>query len=108
MNQSSNPSGDASRSAFLPVTLCALALLLFFVWQFVLVWKNKSAIKVQVTQRDQMVGQARTAQSELQRICMDLLELGKTDPEAKAIAEKYGISFTPPAAGAPTPAPAAK
>jgi hypothetical protein len=100
MNNASTSSGEPVRSAFLPVTLCALALLLFFVWQFVLVTKNKSAIKAQVTQRDQMVGQARTAQNELQRICMDLLELGKTDPEAKAIADKYGITITPPAAGA--------
>ena len=56
-------------------------------------------------QQVKMVDQSRRVQAGLQKFARDLIEVAKTDEDAKAIVTKYGISVTNPApAAAPAPA----
>ena len=57
-------------------------------------------------QQVKLVEQSRRVQGGLQKFARDLVEVAKTDEEAKAIVTKYGISVTNPSGGAPAAAPA--
>ena len=65
----------------------------------------RGTMRDHVTQlRDQqvkLVEQSKRMQAGLQKFARDLIELGKTDTDAKAIVDKYGISMNSPAPGAP-------
>ena len=91
-----NPESQNSQSAFLPVFLSSLALLIFFIWQLSLVWGQKSALsKVEEAQKP-VVARAIQAQTELQGLATDLLLLAKTDQVAQQIVTAYGIAQSGP------------
>ena len=60
-----------------------------------------------IKNRETMVKQSTELQSQLQNLLTDLLELAKTDNDAKQIAEKWKIQRSQPPAGAAAPADAA-
>lgn len=82
-------------SPFLPILLCAIALLVVLVWQFLQVREQRAALARVEKSREATVRDAQSVQGELQRLAVGLVELSKTDPQAKALVDKYGISVDP-------------
>jgi heme exporter protein D len=85
------------RSSYWAIALVELALLIFLAWQLSSVWKQKSLLADQKQQRQRMADEARNNQVALQNLAGGLLDLARTDPEARALVEKYQIR-----AGEPT------
>jgi heme exporter protein D len=82
-------------SPFLPVTMGLVALLLLLVWQFLQVREQKASLAQVERSREATVRDAQSVQGELERLARGLVELAKTDPQAKALVQKYGISVDP-------------
>ncbi len=89
-----NPEIEVRHSGFWPVSLVALSVLVFLVWQYSLTWQRQAILKNQRQERQRLVDQSKGAQTGLQQLATDLLELAQTDPEARALVEKYGITKT--------------
>jgi D-ribose pyranose/furanose isomerase RbsD len=92
-------------TAFWPVTLLGLSLCAILVWQLIVANQVKEHGTQMREQQVKLVDQSRKVQAGLQKFARDLVEVSKTDEEAKTIVTKYGISVTNPAA-APATAPA--
>lgn len=95
----SNPNQGKS---FLPLTLLALSIICFFAWQWTDITQKQTAIKNNREKLDQFVQanreklldqaqKAQKVQDVLQKLVLDLLEVSKTDADAKAIVTKFGI-----------------
>jgi peptidoglycan hydrolase CwlO-like protein len=56
-------------------------------------------------QREPLAKQAADAQDKIQEMAKDLVDLAKTDPDAKEIARKYNIQPTAQSSGNPSPKP---
>jgi len=111
MNSDSTSSGGKS---FLPIVLISLSLICFFLWQLKIISQNRDNLNTNKQKLDEFVAQniprlddqvkkAEQIQSGLEKLVLDLLELAKTDNDAKAIVTKYNIQQNGPAA---SPAPA--
>ena len=85
---------------FWPLCLMALSLAAFLGWQVMAAARQYIALVRLADQQTSMASQAVQAESKLQAMMMDLLEIAKTDADARAIVGKYGIKFNP----APAPA----
>jgi hypothetical protein len=112
MNSESNSSGGKS---FLPIVLISLSLIVFLSWQWNVIAKNRDNLNTtkqkldefvtnNIPKLDDQVAKARQVQSGLEKLVLDLLEVAKTDADAKAIVTKYNIQQQAPPAGAPSPA----
>ena len=88
---------------FWPMCLLALSLAVFLGWQGTVAAQQYVAALRLADQQTLLAGQAAQAEGRLQAMMMDLLELSKTDPDARGIVNKYGITFNP----APSMPPAA-
>jgi hypothetical protein len=86
---------SSNYSSFLPVTLGLAALLILLVWQFLQAREQKAALFQVERSREATVRDAQSVQGELERLARGLVELAKTDPQAKALVQKYGISVDP-------------
>lgn len=96
MSQREEVSG--SFTPFWPLCMIALSLTVFFGWQVtVAVRQYVDLLRLQDRQAELSV-QAAQAEGKLQAVMIDLLKLAKTDSDAKAIVNKYGIKFNPAAA----------
>jgi hypothetical protein len=92
-------------TAFWPFMLLALSLCAILVWQLIVANQVKEHGAQMREQQVKVVDQSRRVQAGLQKFARDLIEVAKTDEEARAIVTKYGISVTNPApAAAPAPA----
>jgi len=90
------------QGVFLPILILIISVFLLFGWQLYVMKAQTSIWKKQITQREQMVNQARAVQSDLQRIASDLVVLAATDKDAMAIVERYQIKHEPePSSSAP-------
>jgi hypothetical protein len=84
-------------NAFLPVLLLSISLLTVFVWQLVGSFQQRSMLQNSIQRQDELVSQAGAVQKSLERLLTDLLELAKTNEQARAVVEKYKIARqTPP------------
>jgi hypothetical protein len=111
MNSEYIPS--TSGKSFLPLTLISLSVIFFFVWQLKMISENRTNLQTNKSKLEDFVSnnsqkvldqetKAKQVESSLEKLVMDLLEAAKTDPDAKAIVNKYNIKQQAPAA---TPAP---
>lgn len=88
---------------FLPILLLILSVAVVLIWQVNNIAQQRSALQIGIGQLQEPTRQSQQFQGNLQRFLTDLLELAKTDPQAKAVVDKYGIrqqapvSPTPPA-----------
>ncbi|HEY6166390.1 MAG TPA: hypothetical protein VI454_00030 [Verrucomicrobiae bacterium] len=96
MESNTSQPNNSGASAFLPVLLVSLSVLIFVSWQFRLVWKQQAGLKEVQKSRETLVKQSQAVQNDLQKLAVGLLELAKTDPEASALVQKYGIAQTQP------------
>ena len=86
-----------SRSAFLPVFLIALAVLIFMSWQFWLVSRQQVALKALQKDRTALVEKSKVVQDDLQKLAVGLIEIARGgDQEAATLVQKYGISQSQP------------
>src|SRR5689334_13189764 len=90
-------------SAFWPLILVALSISSILVWQLIVANQVRVHASQMIEQQTKLVEQSRRVQAGLQKFAKDLIEVSKTDEEAKAIVTKYGISVANPAPAA-TPA----
>ena len=80
-------------SSFLPLCLLALSLIIILGWQMSMGIQQYMATIRLADQQAVMANQASQTESKLQAMMTDLLQLSKTDPEAKAIVTKYRIKL---------------
>ena len=111
--ESSSPSSPVSAEAagpsiLLPFALLTAALAVVMVNQTLSVFKQRTSLregKAQLVEayknREPMVKQSADLQAKLQALVLDLLILGKTDEDAKAIIGKYNIQQNLPTGSAP-------
>lgn len=104
MNENTQPTSTCCGNPFLPIVLIAVSLIVVLGQNLLSVREQKSTLNQVVEQQKPAIEQSRQVQVHFKKMMMDLLQLAQTDAEAKAIATKYGITFTP----ANTAAPAAK
>jgi len=89
---------------FWPLCLMAVSLTAFLGWQVTTTARQYVALLRLADQQTVLAGQAAQAEGKLKAMMMDLLELSKTDADARAIVTKYGIKFNPaPATVPPVP-----
>lgn len=80
---------------FWPLCMMAVSLAVFMGWQVTMATRQYIALLRLADQQTFMAGQAVQAESKLQAMMIDLLELSKRDPDARAIVNKYGVKFNP-------------
>ena len=102
----------SSPSILWPFALLSCAVAMIMIIQTQGVFRQKSALqegKLQladtVTKREPAIKQVAEIKSKANAMIIDLLILGKTDEDAKAIIAKYNIQQNAPAEAAPTDAP---
>lgn len=101
MNESESNDAQAP-SAFLPILLVELSVLLLLISLSVDQFSQRSKLQEAVNQREAVVQQSAQVQGKLQKI---VEEFNAAAPEeAKTAFAKYGIQFAPKPAAAPSPA----
>ena len=100
----------SSPSIMWPFALLSCAVAIIMIMQTQAAFRQKSALqdgKVQITdaiaKREPLVKQSAELKTKLNAMVIDLLILGKTDEDAKAIIGKYNIQQGQPASGAEVP-----
>lgn len=110
MNSEYTPAQDKT---FVPIVLISLSIIFLFVWQLKNISQQREGLQSSkqklddfaqnnLPKLDDQVVQAKKIQAGLEKLVMDLLEVAKTDPDAKAIVTKYNIQQQAPPS-APTP-----
>jgi hypothetical protein len=87
-------------TAFWPLMLLGLSLCAILGWQLKVASQLKDHGRSMREQQVKQVDQSRQVQGGLQKFARDLIEVAKTDEDAKAIVAKYGISVASPAPAA--------
>ena len=80
---------------FLPIAILMVAVLLTLGWNLYLTRSQAAIWQKQISQREQLVNQARVVQADLQKIASDLMALALTDAGARAIVDRYQIRQDP-------------
>ena len=90
---------------FWPVLLIGLSILLIFAWEVrVNIFTRQSAQQLQ-EQQLHLVDQAKHVQTGLEKLVRGLVDLAKTDDEAKKLVTKFGIKVNNPTVPTSTPSP---
>lgn len=99
------PSRGPAYHGFWPVLLIGLSILLIFAWEVrVNILTRRSAQQLQ-EQQVHLVDQAQRVQTGLEKLVRGLVELSKTDDEAKKLVTKFGIKLNNPTVPMATPTP---
>ncbi|MEI7881162.1 MAG: hypothetical protein WCI95_09835 [bacterium] len=88
-----NQPAPKSYSAFLPLVLIALGVILLFSWNLSIALNQQTAGVRISAQQDLQLAQAAQTELKLKTMMTDLLELSKTDKEAEAIIKRYKIAI---------------
>ena len=96
MSEYENSPANETPCFFWPYTLLALSLVFILVWQIVLAANARGTLKAQAANLSQVSVAAQQTKDSLQKIVVELLELSKSDNDAKAIVEKYQIRQNQP------------
>jgi len=95
-NTESETIESADSKLFMPFALLAGALLLILLWQLYISVSVTNGLLNAINQSKAPVQQAQQVKSKLESIVLDLMELSKTDANAKAIVDKYQIRKNTP------------
>ena len=90
-------------SAFIPVCLIAISMLILLAWNLVVVNNQHRAGRQISAQQEAQMAQAGQVEAKLKQMMLDLVDLAKTDTDAETIVKRYNISFTQPAATTAAP-----
>ena len=88
-----NQPDTTSYSAFLPVVLISLGVILLFSWNLMIAINQHSAGVRISAQQELQLAQATQTEQKLKTMMTDLLELSKTDKDADAIIKHYKIAI---------------
>ncbi|HSU85859.1 MAG TPA: hypothetical protein VLI42_03925 [Chthoniobacterales bacterium] len=100
-----SPSRAPTYHGFWPLLLISVSLVLIFGWEvWVGILTRQSAQRLQ-EQQVRLVEQATQVQARLEKLVRALVELAKTDDEAKRLVAKFGIKINDPAASTTAPSP---
>src|SRR2546430_7246068 len=91
-------------NSFLPLVVLALSLIVILSWELIVASQLRRNGKELREQQTKMVEQSRNIQTGLEKLARDLIDVSKTDDDAKAIVAKYAIAVNNPS---PTPSPSA-
>jgi hypothetical protein len=97
MNDNLDSTPAQQLSAFLPLILLGVSILLLNLFQLSVMLPQRTQIQRNITQNEQGVAQSRQAQGNLQRLIEDLVSVSNNNKDAQAIIAKYNISIAPPA-----------
>jgi hypothetical protein len=79
-------------SSFWPISLLAVSFLALLLWQLVIAYHQRQNMKLQLTQRQELVQQSQKVQEELKRLVDSVIKFSKYDADAKALLDKYNIT----------------
>ena len=96
MNQNviPEPAPRAPANPFGPLVLMAVSLALVLGWNVAQAWQQLRAEKQAQNQQIGLLQQAATTERNLQAMLTDLVVLAHTDPQARAIVDKFQIKYT--------------
>jgi len=80
---------------FWPICMIAVSMAVFLSWQVISGARQYINLLRLADQQNALSGQAVQAESKLQAMMMDLLNLSKTDTDARTVVTKYGIKYNP-------------
>ena len=99
------PSSTPTYHGFWPVMLIGLSIMLLFIWEVRLgILARQTALQLK-EQQVRLVDQAQQVQTRLEKLVRALVELSKTDEEAKKLVAKFGIKLNNPALPTAPPSP---
>ncbi len=99
------PPSAPTYHGFWPVLLIGLSLLLIFVWEIRVNMATRQSTQQLQEQQVRLVDQAKQVQSGLEKLVRGLVDLAKTDEEAKKLVTKFGIKVNDPVVPTSTPTP---
>jgi hypothetical protein len=105
--ESSIENGREHYSGFWPLALLGIAFVLLLSYQLIDVFIQRDNLNQQFKQQIDLVTRSIQTQNALQRLAGELLTLADTDPDAKAITNKYKIARNAPPSAPDAPASAA-
>ncbi len=86
---------QALLNPFLPLALFGCSFLMFLSWQVTRITRERDTLQTAISQREPAVVQAEDSKMRLEKLAMELLEVAKTNSEARKIVAKYNIQYTP-------------
>lgn len=95
----------AHDGVFWPVLLIGLSILLIFTWEIRVNMAVRQTLQDSQEQQTRLVEQSKKVQAGLEKLVRGLVELAKTDEEAKKLVTKFGIKLNNPTLPTSTPAP---
>ncbi len=90
---------------FWPLLLMGTSLLLILSWEILVGIRTRETAQQTQQQQIRLVDQAKQVQVGLEKLVRTLVDLSKTDDDAKRLVTKFGIKISEPAAPSPTPKP---
>lgn len=81
------------------------SLLLILSWEILVGIRTRETAQQTQQQQIRLVDQAKQVQVGLEKLVRTLVDLSKTDDDAKRLVTKFGIKISEPAAPSPTPKP---
>lgn len=103
-----NQSTEKSFSAFAPITLLALGIIILLGWNlYIVVNQHSNGVRISAQQEVQLE-QANQTELRLKQMMTELVDLAKDDTDAETIVKRHGIAFTPPAKAGKDKEPAGK
>ena len=105
VSRSDSTSSRSGPTAFWPYVLVTVSLCAILTWQVTVATEVRDHVTQLRDQQVKLVDQSKRMQVGLQKFARDLIELSKTDADAKAIVDKYGISINASGTAAPQATP---
>jgi hypothetical protein len=92
-------------NGFWPILLIGVSLLMIFSWEVWIGVDTRQTAQLLLEQQGKSVDKAKQVQANLEKLVRDLVELSKTDDEAKKLVTKFGIKISNPTLPTATPPP---
>jgi hypothetical protein len=105
MNEETSPAQHERYHGFWPVLLIGCSLALILIWEIQVGVATRRSSEQLREQQLHLVDQARRVQGELQKVVRGLVDLAKTDDDAKRIVNRFGIKVNNPTIPESTPSP---
>ncbi len=100
-----SPTVHSSYHGFWPVLLIGLSILFIFAWEVRINMLTRESVQQLQQQQVTLVEQSSKVQAGLEKLVRGLVDLAKTDEEAKKLVTKFGIKLNNPSVPTSTPAP---
>ena len=99
MDEATRPP-QSRHHGFIPLVLIAISLIIIFSWELIIANQARNNGERLREQQAKIVDQSKQIQTGLEKIARDLIEVSRTDDDAKALVTKYGINISNPALAA--------